>query len=424
MKKIKLLNQKLLYISICLLLSFSSCKKEEKTALAQVTTGTITDIELTSAKCKSTINDDGNATVTERGVCWGTGNTPTITDFKTTNGTGTGEFISQITGLVPGTSYYVRAYAVNSVGTSYGTALLFTTKAITVPVLTVVTPTSITQTTAISGGVITGDGGVAITERGVCWSTNTTPSIDDFKTSNGSGTGSFESDISGLAPNTTYYLKAYATNSVGTGYSDAVSFKTTEIKAPTITISAITNITTTTAKTGGNVTDEGGVSVTARGICWGLITNPTINDSITVNGSGYGDFSSDLTGLAPNTMYYVRAYATNGSGTGYSDVVSFNTQPIQLPQITTSSVTAITQTTATCGGNITNDGGGAISARGICWSTSPNPTISDNYVGSGGGTGTFTADLVGLSVWNTHYVRAYATNIAGTAYGNQISFLR
>lgn len=93
-----------------------------------------------------------------------------------------------------------------------------------VPVLTTVAVTGVTQNGAISGGNISSDGGSAITVRGVCWSTNQTPGIADSKTSNGTGTGSFVSSITGLTENTTYYVRAYATNGVGTGYGNVISF--------------------------------------------------------------------------------------------------------------------------------------------------------------------------------------------------------
>jgi uncharacterized protein (TIGR02145 family) len=95
-----------------------------------------------------------------------------------------------------------------------------------IPVLTTAVITDITQTTAISGGNITYDGGAFVTARGVCWSTNQTPTISDNKTTDGTGAGNFVSSISGLTANTTYYVRAYATNSNGTGYGSAMSFTT------------------------------------------------------------------------------------------------------------------------------------------------------------------------------------------------------
>lgn len=183
----------------------------------------------------------------------------------------------------------------------------------------------------------------------------------------------------------------------------------------------VSDVTATTATCGGYVTDDGGVTVTARGVCWSTSQNPTISDSHTTDGSGMGSFTSNITGLIPTTTYYVRAYATNSVGTTYGNQLSFTTIEA-LPVVTTSAVSDITATTATCGGNVTEVGAFAVSARGVCWSTSQNPTISDSHTTDGSGLGSFTSSITGLTSSATYYVRAYATNSAGTAYGNQVSF--
>lgn len=94
---------------------------------------------------------------------------------------------------------------------------------------------------------------------------------------------------------------------------------------PVLSTTKVTKITQTTAMTGGNITDDGGASITTRGVCWSTSQNPTINDSKTEDGKGAGSFTSSITGSEPNTTYYVRAYATNSEGTGYSNIISFTT---------------------------------------------------------------------------------------------------
>ena len=146
--------------------------------------------------------------------------------------------------------------------------------------LTTTGVTEITQTTAVAGGNITNDGGANVVARGVCWSTGQSPTINDSKTSNGSGVGSFSSSITGLEPNTTYFVRAYATNSEGTSYGKAITFKTLEaIELPTLTTTEVAEITLTTAVSGGNISDDGGAPVTARGVCWSTNETPTIADS-------------------------------------------------------------------------------------------------------------------------------------------------
>jgi hypothetical protein len=103
-------------------------------------------------------------------------------------------------------------------------------------------------------------------------------------------------------------------------------------------------------------------------------------------------------------------------------VSTTNTCPV-LALLTTTAASSITQTTAVSGGTITYQGSSAITARGVCWSTSPNPTLSNSFTTNGTGNGTFTSNLVGLTGGTTYYVRAYATNGSGTSYGNQLSFV-
>jgi len=282
--------------------------------------------------------------------------------------------------------------------------------------------TSITQTTANCGGTITSDGGTTVLSRGVCWSTNNTPFIDDKKTTNGAGAGSFESAITELTPNTTYFVRAYATNASGTGYGMAMSFTTEPATIPVLTTANVTTITQNTATCGGTITSDGAASITARGVCWSTTQNPTTADSKTSDGSGTGIFTSALTELIGNTTYYVRAYATNSAGTQYGNQISFKTNPL-IPTLTTATTSSISQTTATSGGNISSDGGSTVTARGVCWSTSENPTTSDSKTSDGSGIGSFTSTLLGLTTGTTYYVRAYATNSVGTAYGTQVSIV-
>jgi hypothetical protein len=390
--------------------------------LPTVTTATITNIAQTTATGGGTVTSDGGITVTARGVCWSITANPTISNSKTSDGTGTGTFTSSLTGLTAGTLYYVRAYATNVSGTAYGNQVTFTTLSPSLPTVTTTSITNIAQTTATGGGNVTSDGGSSVTARGVCWSITANPTISNSKTSDGTGTGVYTSNITGLTANTLYYVRAYATNSAGTSYGSQVSFTTLAYPLPQVTTSTISNITQSTATGGGNVTSDGGTPVTARGVCWSTSANPTLSNSYTTNGTGTGSFTSNMTGLTANTLYYVRAYATNISGTSYGSQISFTTLPYPLPTVTTSTISNITQTTATGGGNVTSDGGTPVTARGVCWSTSANPTLSNSYTNDGTGTGSYASNMTGLTANTLYYVRAYATNISGTSYGSQVTF--
>ena len=175
--------------------------------------------------------------VTASGFCWSTLPNPTIAlPTITTNGPASGPYTTPLTGLMAATTYYVRAYATNMVGTAYGAELTFTTAPPVVPILTTTNISNIGPVTAASGGNISNNGGVSVTQRGVCWNTSSSPTYPaNSNTSNGSGIGSYSSFLSGLLPATTYFVRAYANNSVGTGYGNEVSF-TTPPATPTIVV--------------------------------------------------------------------------------------------------------------------------------------------------------------------------------------------
>ncbi|MEK7719983.1 MAG: fibrobacter succinogenes major paralogous domain-containing protein [Bacteroidota bacterium] len=399
---------------LCMAGSCDSCMEEPT-----VSTAVISAVTPTSAVSGGDVTSDGGATVTERGVCWNTTTSPTIANNKSSDGTGTGVFTSNLSNLSPGITYYVKAYATNSKGTGYGSEFTFTTEA-NLSAITTTAATAVTTTSATSGGNITTDGGGAITARGVCWSTTINPMISNSKTTDGTGTGSFLSSITGLTPGSKYYVRAYATNSAVTSYGNEISF-TVLANLPTVTTTAASAITAATATSGGNITADGGGVVTARGVCWSTTAGPTIANVKTSDGTGTGIFTSSLTSLTANTTYYVRAYATNSAGTVYGNEISFRTLA-NLPTVITTAISSIASTSATGGGNVTDDGRASILARGVCWGTTTAPTITNSNTSDGYSTGAFTSSLTSLIAGTTYYVRAYATNIAGTAYGNEISF--
>ena len=388
---------------------------------ATITSSDISNILSTSATGGGTISSNGGVTLNASGVCWSTTQNPTILNSHTTDGSISGAFISAITGLSPGTIYYVRAYATNSVGTAYGNQITVTTLA-GIPTVTTTSISNVLSTSASGGGTITSNSGAAVTKSGVCWSTNQDPTILNSFTTDGSATGTFTSTINNLIPVTVYYVRAYATNSVGTAYGNQITI-TTAAGLPTITTTSHSNVLSSSASSGGIISANGGAAVTASGVCWSTSQNPTILNSFSTDGTATGTFTSTLIGLSPGTVYYVRAYATNSTGTSYGNQVTLTTTA-SLSNLITKPVTDITITSASGGGTITSNGGSAVTASGVCWSTSQNPTILNSYSADDGlATGTFTSAITGLSPGTVFYVRAYATNTAGTAYGNQVTFI-
>jgi uncharacterized protein (TIGR02145 family) len=296
---------------------------------------------------------------------------------------------------------------------------------------------SISETSATVTGTVL-DVGNGIEQHGHCWSTYSGPTYEnnDGITKKGtiSNPGSFTSQMTGLKADTKYFVKAYIKKGSDIRYSDnELSFTTKpeEIVAtlPVVSVEAATDITATGANISGNITDLGtGVtSVLDYGHCWSSTTSTPAIDSPDKTSFGEtsstGIFSSTLVGLSSSTTYYVRAYATNTAGTAYSSSTSFSTlSDITVPTVTTTEVSEISYYDATCGGNVTSDGGSPVTVKGVCWNTAANPTLINSHTGDGSGEGIYESYITDLAISTTYYVRAYATNSIGTAYGNQKTF--
>lgn len=292
-----------------------------------MTTALIDNITDTTAVSGGAVIDKSNIPIISRGVCWSTSQNPSIADNKTIDGSGPGAFISVLTGLTSNTVYHLRAYATNTAGTVYGNGVSFTTgHTITIPNLTTTTPTAITQTTAVSGGTIFSDGGSKVTARGVCWNTSPDPSSGGLKTDDGAGVGTFSSNITGLLPNTTYYIRAYATNRIGTAYGTDIRIATVSIIPgyPSITTLNI-NLVRGGVTCGGKITSDGGNTITSRGICWSSTTKiPTLADLYLNSAEATDSFRMKIP-VQVNTTYYMRAFATNSIGTTYGGALTITT---------------------------------------------------------------------------------------------------
>jgi uncharacterized protein (TIGR02145 family) len=472
----------------------------------------------------------------ERGVCWGTSPSPTISQNKSIAGAGGFGFTHSFGGLTGGTLYYVRAYARNSSGTVYSNERSFThatwgrcpgtpsvtdidgnvyntvqigTQCWTQSNLKVSKyrngdniPTGLSDTAwqnttagayAIYDNYPVNDGlygklynhYAVMDTRGLCptgWHVPTDgewTTLETFLGGSSVAGGALKSTVTQPTPGGWNLPNTGATNSSGFSaepgglrvvngdfsqvgiyglwwssslsganawhrnldYSNGNIQRTNNNRAygfsvrcirdslvfgsaviPTVTTSSATGITTNSATLGGDVTLGGGSTVTSRGVAYGLTSNPTTSGTITTDGSGVGTYVSTLIGLTPSTTYYVRAYATNGVGTAYGNEVTFSTTAARLATVTTTAVSSVTSSSATTGGNVTTDGGAAVTARGVAYGTTVSPTIPGTNTSNGTGTGAFTSQLTGLTASTTYYVRAYATNGVGTAYGNEISF--
>lgn len=195
----------------------------------------------------------------------------------------------------------------------------------TLPVLTTDEAIEITTISATVGGNVTEDGGAEVTVRGVCWGTAAMPTLEDNFKASGTGPGEFSCIIDGLDPNTEYYARAYAENSVGVAYGNEVIF-TTGIASPSVATGQVTGVTDHSAICNGTVTYNGGATNTEKGICWSPSPDPDLDDSHVSVTTGSDTYSGTLTGLTSGTRYYARAYVKNEGGTAYGEQVVFVTK--------------------------------------------------------------------------------------------------
>jgi len=291
----------------------------------------------------------------------------------------------------------------------------------TLPVVTTTSVTAITQTTATSGGNVTGDGGAEVTSRGVCWNTSENPTTSNSKTSDGKGTGSFTSNLTSLTPGTKYYVRAYAKNEAGTGYGNQVSFTSGEIVLATVSTTSVTSITGTTAVSGGNITSDGGGQITARGVCWGPDANPTISNDKTNDGTGTGSFTSNITGLNPQTAYHVRAYATNSAGTAYGSDEPFSTVG-GSPDAETYAASYVAVSTATLNGYVFANHSSTDVTFEYGTTESYGQTIAADPAIIPDGFASVIANVTGLNPGTTYHYRVKAINSIGESYGEDVTF--
>ena len=408
------------YLIIGFIFLYACGEKESikgKTNKIPVTTNQVTLITSDSALGGGSILDDGGDIIKERGICWSINKNPTVSDSKVASGIGKGSFSIMMKNLSPNTSYNVRAYSISEQGEVYGNEVNFRTQ-IRIPSIVTTSISNLTGSKVTIANQILSDGGATITQRGVCWSSSTsTPTINDSVNISTSTASIYDVNLSTLMANTTYWLRAYARNSAGPGYSPTISFRTSGPNLPELSTVAVTNITRTTAIASASVNSNGGAVLSNYGICVSAQNTMIPKLCYWVNGNIRGPYSLNINNLNPGTTYYVRAYANNAAGEGSSTVVqAFTTLPASPPTVVATSSSDVLFTSASMFGSVTDDGGSLVLERGFYISDLSTPnTSSTKVMASSTGTGNFSVNVSGLQSGKTYYYRAYARNSINTS---------
>lgn len=383
----------------------------------------ISDVTTTSATFTCTVTDYGIDVVSEVGYYVGKDEDVDVTTaIKVSEVFTSMTFTLTVEGLEVGQDYFVKAYALNSAGEGYSDISTFKTTS-TAPSVRTLGSSELSATSAELSGEVTDDNGEIITERGFVWMKGEgTPTTSSSKLTADGTMGAFTATLTDLSPNQVYSFRAYAINSKGTSYGETLTFKT-DVALPVVEFTGCSDVTSSSAVVSGKVTDHGGETVSETGFLYG--TTPVLDPSTAsrVKSAYSGDsFSFTLSGLTREHNYYVQPFATNSKGTSYGDVTMFTTLP-SIPIVTTNDVTAITDNSAMSGGVVADDGGADILAKGVVWSRSKYPTVDlETKTDEGTGLGAFASTMSNLTSGSTYYVRAYATNVAGTGYGEEMEF--
>jgi phosphodiesterase/alkaline phosphatase D-like protein len=388
------------------------------------TTQAASNVGNTSATLNGTVNANNNQTTVTFEFGPSTAYIRTYTaDQNPVTGSSDTAVSFNVTGLTQNTTYHYRVMAQSSSGTTYGADMTFTTNA-PKPTVTTQPASNINATSAALNGLVNAnnDSTTVTFEYGTNTGYGTIVTADQSPVT-GSTNTAVSANITGLLPNTTYHYRVVGQNSGGTRNGADMTF-TTDTSLPTVTTAAASNIEPDSAVLNGLVNaNNDSTTVTFE---YGVDTsygNTVTADQSPVTGSTDTAISANVTGLASNTTYHYRVKGQNSSGTNYGSDMTFTTLPPRTPTVTTAPVTKITFHTAKSGGNVIDEGASPVTARGVCWSTAPNPTTVDNFTTNDSGPGPFNSTMNQLTEKTTYYVRAYATNSYGTAYGEEFQFI-
>ena len=390
---------------------------DDEHPIQQLATSIIFQAEVTHA---------GGVPVERYGVCWGTTSNPVIESGDTSVcGSGTGEFTAIAKNLKPNTLYYIRPYATNSVGTSYGDEFQKnTTKGLGV-MRTFVIDSLIRAESAVVGGNILDPGEGEILERGVYLTQKGTKITDTIPFT--MEADSFYQRVTGLERLASYEVEAYLVNTFGTITGGVLSFTTTD-GMPLVAEPDTVDISFTSATFSSKLLESGDSLITALGFCYGTEPNPTLeNNVVTAELQADSTFSASLPDIVQQTRYYVRAFATNSYGTFYSDGsgATFVLKD-QKPTVETEEPQVGIGGNVAFSGTILAEGMSPVTEAGFLWSTEEEPTLetpksSHRNLFEEGAT-EYAMTLGNMRGGTTYYVRFYAKNEYGTSYGEVKAF--
>lgn len=418
----KLCSFRLTFVVSLALISIISCKKEDPAVLPVVSTTPATNITVSTATSGGTITSDGGATITAAGVCWGTNSNPSTNDSKTVDGTNVGQFVSNLTGLSAGTTYHVRAYATNSVGTGYGADISFSTLG-KVPAAITQAASEVTSTGAtLTGTVNPNDLSTTVTfEYGTTTNYGSTATAIQSPVV-GNSMVNVTVVLSGLTPGTTYHYRIKTVNPIGTTYGEDVSFTTVGLP-PTAITQAACCMSPNGATLNGTV-NANGLSTTVTfefGVTTSYGNTVTATQSPLV-GTTNSVVSAPLTGLLPSMIYHFRIKATNSQGTVYGADMTFTTQG-QAPTVSILPATNITTNSAALNGTVNpnNQSTTVVFEYGTSTNYGNNQTASQNPVAGTANTNV-NANISGLIAGIIYHYRIRATNSTGTTYSSDATF--
>lgn len=345
-------------------------------------------------------------------------------------------YTATLQGLQPGQTYYYCIFARSGDAMVKGKTSNFDTDAATRPAVSVVTTADITEESVQLQAEVTDNGGYEPDIRGFVYApyieNGPDLNINDDETIVAFGQD-FTATLSGLKPNTTYSVRAYATSGAGTGYGEPVQFTTTASKIPIVIANGQGSLgdvpvsaAAYTAVLTGAVTADHGLAVSEVGFCWSAESRqPTVeqSQSVKLDGASAKRFSTTIEGLMANTRYYVRAYAKNEKGTGYSATVEFTSDTEQVVSLTQAMVTAFTASTATISAQMTTTEKTKVLEKGVCYGTALNPDVNGTKLKDASTDAKqVTATLTGLKEGQVYHARAYAVTRDGTFYSGDVQF--